>query len=749
MDETDEILIEFLNESKDMIDESIPKLIDLQVNSENAGTVDIDTLNSIFRMFHSIKGTAAFLDFLNINKATHAAENLLDLYRKKKKDVDSNGIATLLKACDFVHEALDTIEAEGNDEALKEKAQKLIDSLTDVISDHGDENRPPVIDLMAPSAAPEPSLETKDVRETDNRDRADTPGESTADNIQSDIANEMRARFVEEADDILEMSEGYLLSLIKDVYKKDTIVPELFRQIHSFKGNCGFMGLSDMERISHTIETVLNKSSDELDENRLQRIVKVVLETLDVLRAAVVDLSRGGDGRIPRSEEICSNISNIENEKEAGASNATESASATGGQASRNESTRASPTKGSNRVVRRDIRVDLEKLDNLINLVGELVIAQSMVTNNPEVRMLDLESFERSAGHLDRIVRDLQDVAMSVRMIPISGTFRKMIRLVHDLSRKFDKKVSLELLGEETEIDKTVSELIADPLVHIIRNAVDHGLETTRERIDSGKSEVGVIRLEARHEGGEIWVLIQDDGRGLSRKKLLEKGIEKGLVTDDGSGMSDEQVYRLLFEPGFSTAKEVTDVSGRGVGMDVVKRNIEKLKGQIDIQTTQGKGTSFILKIPLTLAIIEGMLVRVGKAKYTIPMLSIRGCIRAEEGTITTPMNDHEVIRIREQLLPIIRLYSLHHVVPDSKELTDGAMVLVEDRKSTVAVFVDEILGQHQTVIKGLSNYMGDVRSVSGCTIMGDGDVSLILDPSGVVSMAKLARKNLPKEVCA
>jgi len=721
MEETDEILVEFLSESRDMIDDSVPKLIELQEIFESTGDVDNEILNSVFRTFHSIKGTAAFLEFNNINKATHAAENLLDLYRKGKRKIDASGIALLLRASDFMQSALDIIEVESNDLSLEEEAKEIISELKHEIEDEQS------VEPKTPDT-PQPEAKTAPIKETEH-----TP-EETADNqdephidLNMSVSDDMRDRFIEEADDIIEMSEGYILSMIKEPDKVNDIIPELFRQIHSFKGNCGFMELTDMEKVTHSMETELNKLRESDAAAPSGDSLKCFLDVLDMLRGGVADVSNGGSGKLEKTDNICPKVQS-QNTPPLTEITERKSEKQTAGPAA----TRKVPSK----VMRRDIRVDLDKLDNLINLVGELVIAQAMVTNNPDVKDLELENFERAAGHLDRIVRDLQDVAMAVRMIPISGSFRKMIRLVHDLSRKFGKKVRLDLFGEETEIDKTVSELIADPLVHIIRNAVDHGLETTQERLAAGKSETGTIKLEARHEGGEIWILIQDDGKGLDRNFILAKGIEKGLVEGDGSQMSDDQVYRLLFEPGFSTAKQVTDVSGRGVGMDVVRRNIEKLKGQIDVSTTLGKGSSFILKIPLTLAIIEGMMVRVGQAKYTIPMLSIRGCIRAEEGTITTPMDNHEVIKLREQLLPILRLYALHNVNPDSKNLEDGAMVIVEDRESTAAIFVDEILGQHQTVIKGLSNYMGNVNSVSGCTIMGDGDVSLILDPAGLVALA-------------
>ena len=368
-------------------------------------------------------------------------------------------------------------------------------------------------------------------------------------------------------------------------------------------------------------------------------------------------------------------------------------------------------------------------------MVGELVIAEAMVTKSPDLAGLELEDFERSCVHLRKIVRDLQDMALSVRMIPLDGVFRKMIRLVYDLSAKSGKKVKLELSGENTEIDKILAEMIADPLVHLIRNAIDHGIETPRERLELGKPQTGRVILEAKHEGGEVWILVQDDGRGLERQKILQKAIQKKLIRGDGSQLSDAEVYELIFQPGFSTAEKVTDISGRGVGMDVVFKNIEKMKGRIDIKNQEGRGTTFALRIPLTLAIMEGMLVRVGSASYTIPLLSIRETVQPKSQWITTTMDGQEVARVRNELIPVLRLHRLHQLEPDSEQLSQGLLVIVEHQGEALGLFVDQILGEQQAVIKGLSDYIGSVPGVSGCTILGSGEVSLILDVAGLIRL--------------
>jgi two-component system chemotaxis sensor kinase CheA len=357
------------------------------------------------------------------------------------------------------------------------------------------------------------------------------------------------------------------------------------------------------------------------------------------------------------------------------------------------------------------LRVDVEKLDQLLDLVGEMVISVSMVSNSPDLVGLNLDRFEKSIMHLTKITRDIQDVSMSMRMIPLSGVFRKMVRLVRDVAMKENKKVDLEIIGEETEVDKTIIEQISDPLVHLIRNAVDHGVESPAQRLVAGKPETGKVTLEAKHSAGEVWILIKDDGNGINRDKLLKKAIE----------------------PGLSTAAQVSSISGRGVGMDVVKRNIEKLRGRIDIRSSPGAGTMFILRIPLTLAIIDGMIVQVGDIKYAIPITSINESLRPAENQITVTPEGLELLNVRHQLLPVIRLHEVYKVGNARTKLTEGILIVVEHDLKKYCLFVDEMVGQHQIVIKGLPEYFGRIRGVSGFAILGDGEISTILDIAGLV----------------
>ncbi|MBX3349250.1 MAG: chemotaxis protein CheA [Nitrospira sp.] len=383
------------------------------------------------------------------------------------------------------------------------------------------------------------------------------------------------------------------------------------------------------------------------------------------------------------------------------------------------------------------IRVDTVKIDRLINLVGELVITQSMLSDlGSRFEMSQLPVLLERVAQLERNTREIQERVMGIRMVPIGNAFSRFPRLVRDLSGKAGKKIQLILSGEETELDKTVIESIGDPLTHLVRNSADHGLEPPHERVAAGKPEQGIIRLNAFHEGGNICITVEDDGRGLSREKILAKGIKQGLIADSDK-LSDEQIWMLIFKPGFSTADKITDVSGRGVGMDVVKRNIEGLGGTVSIKTTAGKGTTFTLKLPLTLAIIEGMTVRVGKDTYIVPLLSILESIQPKREMIKTIVAKGEVVNVRGTYLPLMRLYEVFRLEPELTDPTKAILLILETEGERVAVMVDEILGQQQVVIKSMEQNFRKIEGVAGATILGDGTVGFILDVRGLLNISR------------
>jgi len=390
------------------------------------------------------------------------------------------------------------------------------------------------------------------------------------------------------------------------------------------------------------------------------------------------------------------------------------------------------------------IRVATEKVDRLVDLVGELVITQSMVAQI--VHQLGqgagagerLPELQEAVAQMDRHARDLEERVMAVRMLPIKTVFGRFSRVVRDLAQSQGKRVSFETRGDETELDKTVIERIGDPLLHLVRNAIDHGIEPPAERLQRGKPEAGRLTLGAYQQGGNIYIEIQDDGRGLDRERIRSKGVDVGLVNPDDT-LTDEQAFALIWEPGFSTAAQVTEVSGRGVGMDVVKRNVEALSGSISTQSVAGRGTTFRIKLPLTLAILEGQSLRVGGEVYILPLATITESVRPTTEALKTVLGTREAFLMRGEVLPFVRLHRLFRVPGAVEEPTRGLSVVVEHEGRRVALFVDELLGQQQFVIKSLDSNFHRVDGVAGATILGDGRVALILDVPGLVALGKAA----------
>ncbi|PKK88307.1 MAG: chemotaxis protein CheA [Candidatus Wallbacteria bacterium HGW-Wallbacteria-1] len=781
-----ELISAFVSEGIEMLDDIEPQLVEL---SSDDSMVDEETIHCIFRLFHTLKGTSGFFGFDVIKTVTHDAENLLDLFRKGKATLCIHHTDVLMKTCDFIRKILLYLESNPDDSQFLEeshdvkrviaetigdltsnsnepkaneteaaktsrasksagstvKAANKAESISESISENGGEIQ--IIlpdDLISDNRGELPhesdsnlnnaDLSTLDTAETDKSSKILHHEPKTS----LDPGNDLLASFHQEAHELLDDVEQSILSI-----DADGITPELvaraFRGLHSFKGNCGFFGYDSMQNISHAMESVLQEVKEER-ANLSKTLNSRILETIDMLRGTLAELSVGGSGNIPdlderialfdlrklNFEEGQTNKLIQENRKDhEELENLSDKADHPAARAADNQSRQAAYRK-------QDIRVDVTKLDSLINLIGELVLAEAMVVKNPDLDGLNLVNFDRASSHLAKVVRDLQDVAMSIRMVPIAGTFRKMIRLVHDLSNKAGKKVELIRIGEDTEVDKTVAELVSDPLVHIVRNAIDHGVESEDQRAQAGKTEPARVWMEAKHEGSEVWIIIRDNGRGLSKEKIFAKAVERGLVSTN-SELSEKDIYKLIFEPGFSTAQKITDVSGRGVGMDVVKKNTERLGGKVDVFSTEGKGTVFILKIPLTLAIIDGMLIQTGTAKYIIPTMNIKESLRPRETDITTTSDGTEVIRIRKGLIPILRLYRLHNVKPRFQDLEKGILVVVENDGKEFALFIDTIIGQQQTVVKGLGTYINQIRGVSGCSILGDGSVCLILDVDGLL----------------
>lgn len=377
----------------------------------------------------------------------------------------------------------------------------------------------------------------------------------------------------------------------------------------------------------------------------------------------------------------------------------------------------------------------------MINMVGELVITQAMLTQVSEGEFSEetLMNLKEGLAQLSHNTRDLQESVMRIRMMPISFVFSRFPRLVRDISAKLGKKVELKLLGEQTELDKTVMEKIVDPMVHLVRNSLDHGLETPDVRLGKGKDETGTVTLNAFHQGGNIVIEIIDDGAGINTAKVKEKAIKNGIISEEDN-LTDDEINQLIFKAGFSTADQVSDLSGRGVGMDVVRRNIEDLNGSVELVSSPGKGSTFTIRLPLTLAILDGQLVKVGKHTYIIPLISIVESLQVNIEDVSRVGGETEVLRLREEYIPVIKLYDIFNHAPASKELQEGLLVIVESDNNKVGILVDDLLAQQQVVIKSLEANYHKVDGVSGATILGDGTVSLIIDITGVIRLAGLKR---------
>jgi two-component system, chemotaxis family, sensor kinase CheA len=380
------------------------------------------------------------------------------------------------------------------------------------------------------------------------------------------------------------------------------------------------------------------------------------------------------------------------------------------------------------------VKVATTRLDALINMVGELVISQAMVSQDMSKRVGEDQRVARNLSHLEKITRELQDLTMAMRMVPIQGVFQKMSRLVRDLARKAGKEINLVIEGGETELDRNLVEAISDPLVHMVRNSADHGIENGEDREKAGKPRAGKVGLKAYHQAGNIVIEISDDGRGLNKERILKKARDSGLVKE-GQELSEQEIFRLIFAPGLSTAEKVTDVSGRGVGMDVVRRNVEALRGRIDIASTEGKGSVFSIRLPLTLAVIDGLVVKVGPERYIVPITSIEQSMRPKPEQLSTVQARGEMCMVRQALLPLFRLHQLFSVTPKSTNPCESLLVLVQDGERRCCLMVDELLGQQQVVIKSLGEATGAIPGVSGGAILGDGAISLILDVPGLMDL--------------
>ena len=665
------------------------------------GDIDSEIINTIFRGAHSIKGGSGTFGFTIVAEYTHIMETLLDEMRDGRRKVAQPAVAVLLGSVDCLREMLAAIQNEqavDNASVVKHKAAleavlngSLIEEESVFLVEQ-EWSPPDEVDVhVATESIEEDSVSVVeqgwkiafcpylDLLKTGNdpvrlfRELNELGDLTTAANIQ-DVPG-----FYEI--DPEECNISWDLKVVGDISGDE--IREIFNWV---EGDCEM----DIEPLAKPVKSVpVIKQVDPAPAIILSN--NSALKSVAVTPIVVVDTKKLDTQEVER-------------------------------EAARNTAKASS------------IRVDTDKIDTLINMVGEVVITQSMLGLVGENFTMDkVGQLKRGLAQLERHTRDLQQSVMNIRMLPISFVFSRFPRLVHDISSKLDKKIVLKLVGENTEVDKAVVELINDPLVHLIRNSLDHGIEMPADRISSGKPETGTIELKAYHRGGHIVIEIIDDGRGLDKDKLLAKAIEKGLI-EENNLLTEKQIFELIFMPGFSTAEQLTDISGRGVGMDVVRRNIQSLGGNIEIISELGKGTTIAIHLPLTLAILDGQSVAVGDETYIVPLVSIIESINITERMLNKVAGKGETFRLRNEYLPVIRMRKIFNVHSDDPTKSkEGVLVVVEGQGDLCCLLVDELLGQQQVVIKSLEANYRRVEGVSGATILGDGSVALILDVPGLV----------------
>jgi two-component system, chemotaxis family, sensor kinase CheA len=541
---------------------------------------------------------------------------------------------------------------------------------------------------------------------------------------------ELLSDFVLEAREHLAGIEAQALTLERTPTDGEAL-NSAFRAFHTIKGLAGFLALPEVQEMAHQVEAVLDRARNG-DLTITTDAIDVILEAADHLRQWTIHVEQRVAGHsseppardgalLARIGAICAAVPEETAPDLAAMAKAVES-----GVVAHPASPVEAPAAAA-RTQTMAVRVDTRKLDALVDMAGELVIAESLVRHDGDLGAVKSQQLQRKLAQLDRITAELQKTAMAMRLVPIGPLFHRMTRLVRDLARQFGKRVELDIVGGDIELDRTIAEELADPLMHMVRNALDHGIESPEERERCGKPATARVVLKGRHQAGQVVIEIADDGRGLDRERILRKAMERGLITSP-DGLSDTDVFNLVFQPGFTTAAEVTNVSGRGVGMDVVRRHVERLRGRIEIRSTPGQGAAFLVKLPLTLAIIDGLVVGVGRERYILPLFAVREMFRPGPDIVWTVRGRAEMALVRGMLLPVVRLHRRFGLTPKSEDPHECVLVVAESEGQRFCLMVDELVGKQEVVIKSLGEVFRGVTGVAGGAIMGDGRVGLILD---------------------
>ncbi len=647
-------------------DQLIEQLETIIIESEKVGNYTCETINEIFRIMHTIKGSSAMMLFNNISTLAHALEDLFFFIREEKNQyINFSAISDIvLEGVDFIKIELQKIKrndtADGN-------ADNLIAGIRDLLGYFKKDSK-------AKESVNQSSIYSKQ----ENALISTSPKEFQA---------------VIRFEDGCEMENIRAYSVIhnlKQITKDFYYIPEDIVDDDNSS--------SIIQKNGFKIFFNSDKTYEELHDFFSQIIF---LKDLNLVH---------------NNNQDCSKHEEANNKYQEG-------------------------TKTCNNTHQSMISVSVSKLDTLMDLVGEMVIAEAMVTQNPDLKNLELPDFYKAARQMRKIHNEIQQMVMSIRMVPLATSFHKMHRIVRDMCKKLDKKVDLALIGEDTEVDKNIIEHISDPLMHLIRNSIDHGIETAKERLAAGKSERGTLTLEAKNSGSDVLIMVKDDGQGLDKKSIMNKARENGLIHKPENEMLDREIYNLIFLPGFTTNNNITEFSGRGVGMDVVAKNIEAVGGSVSVDSTEGKGTVITLKIPLTLAIIDGMNIKVGNSRFTIPTTAIKESFRPSKKDLITDPDENEMIMVRGICYPVYRLHRIYNIKTEITEFDRGILLMVEQDEKSICIFADELLGQQQVVVKTLPPYIKKIYQNSdfvGCTLLGDGNISLIFDVSRLIFTNKI-----------
>ena len=687
MDSTMEGMLDtYLLETESLLD----KLDEMLIADEKIGDFSSDDVNEIFRIMHTIKGSSAMMEFTPISNIAHHIEDMFFFIRDKGMDCLSNEqknelFDLMFRSEDFLRGALEKVKAgDPLDENIEEFAEEINNFLAKISG-----------------------------KESGNTKIASGAGRAQG-TVERVLPNDPKAIkfihvFLDQGIGMENLRAFMIVNALKE-YDLD------FRYYPS-----------DMDTNSETAQVIVDDGFFLAFEKEevLEKGEKVLREQSHILSYEIVDAKKS-EVKTEEKENISVQNPKQNKEKEAAP------------QPQNTQQKSTAPVKQSL------ISVNLQKLDSLNDLVGEIVITESMVTSSPVLRMLpqeSLDNFMKSARQLRKLTDDLQDIAMSLRMVSISGVFQKMNRIVRDMKQKLGKDVKLTIIGEDTEVDKTIVDSLQDPLMHIVRNSMDHGIETTKEeRIAAGKDAQGELILSASHTSSEVIITVEDDGYGMNPEKLLDKAEEKGLLYKPRSEYSKKEALGLIMLPGFSTNKSVTEFSGRGVGMDVVKKNLESVGGAISISSELGKGSTFTMKIPLTLAIMDGMKVNVGDTIFTIPIVNIRQSFKIDDAEVVFDENGNEMVKRMDVFYPIVRLNNFYGIEGKYTDLADGVLIWVEANDKSCCLFVDDLIGEQQVVVKPLPAYFNafDLKAngINGCSILGDGNICIILDVLGLYSQA-------------